>query len=40
METINPRFTEVMALLKNLTEFDELIKTLLMYYQYNIFSLY
>ena len=34
---INPRFTEVMALLKNDTEFDELINTLQMYYQDNIF---
>jgi hypothetical protein len=34
---INPRLTEVMALLKNDTEFDELISTLQMYYQDNIF---
>ena len=34
---INPRFTEVMAHLKNDTEFDELIKTLQMHYQDNMF---
>ena len=34
---INPRFTDVMARLKNDAEFDELIKTLQMYYQDNMF---
>ena len=33
----NPRFTEVMALVKNDTEFDELIKAFRMYYHDNSF---